>query len=285
MCVDITQGSCFFNEKCSTIALKHMKVVILCGGRGTRLREETEFKPKPMVLVGDCPILWHIMKLYSHYGFNDFILCLGYKGEMIKDYFLNYDEANHDFTLNLGPEGKQIIHHEKETPRWNITFADTGLDCETGSRIKRIEKYLDDDKNFFLTYGDGVADVNIKKLLDFHEEKGKTITVTGIRPTNPFGVIEVDDGLVKTFAEKPQSKDWTSGGFFVCDKKIFSHLSGDGTCVFEKGPLRALATEGELAVYHHNDFWHCVDTFKDVKGLASLHEQGIRPWMVWEQGL
>lgn len=259
-----------------------MKVVILCGGKGTRLREETEYKPKPMVLVGDRPILWHIMKLYSHYGFNDFILCLGYKGEVIKDYFLNYDELNHDFTLKLGSHDKQIIYHRKETPAWNITFTETGLECETGSRIAKIKKHLEEEGNFFLTYGDGVANVDIRSLLNFHREKNKTVTVTGIRPTNPFGVIEVDEGLVKTFAEKPQSKDWTNGGFFVCNKRVFDYLSPDGNCVFEKEPLRTLAAEGELSIYHHHDFWHCVDTFKDVKGLASLYEQGVRPWMVWE---
>lgn len=258
-----------------------MKVVILCGGKGTRLREETEYKPKPMVMVGDKPILWHIMKLYSYYGFNDFILCLGYKSEIIRDYFLNYDEIHHDFTLKLGPGQKKILYHDKKTPNWNITFAETGLECETGSRIARVKKYLDGEKNFFLTYGDGVANVNIKDLFAYHKKKNKIVTVTSIKPTNPFGIIEVEKGLVKSFSEKPQSKDWVNGGFFVCNKKIFDYLSDDSACVFEKEPLRGLTAKGELATYHHNDFWHCVDTLKDIKGLAHLYDQGHRPWMVW----
>ena len=259
-----------------------MKAVILCGGKGTRLREETEFKPKPMVMVGDKPILWHIMKLYSYYGVNDFILCLGYKGEMIKEYFLNYDEYTHDFTLQLGSGEKKILHHDNTTPNWNITFADTGQEAETGNRIARIKKYLGGDENFFLTYGDGVANVDIPELLKYHEEKGKTVTVTGIKPRNPFGVLEVDAGLVSTFAEKPKSNDWTNGGFFVCGKKVFDYLSDDGACIFEQTPLRKLAAEGNLAIYQHGDFWHCVDTFKDLKGLDHLYQKGERPWMVWE---
>ncbi len=260
-----------------------MKVVILCGGRGTRMHEETEFRPKPMVLVGGKPILWHIMKLYSHFGYNDFILCLGYKGEMIKQYFLNLDELTHDFTLKLGAGKKEIVHHENETPPWNITFAETGLDTETGGRIARIQKYIGGDEDFFLTYGDGVADVNVPRLYQYHKEKGKVVTVTGVRPRNPFGVIDVEAGLARTFAEKPQSEDWTSGGFFVCNKKVFNYITPDASCVFEQAPLRKLAREGEFAVYHHHNFWHCVDTLKDVKGLAYHYDQGNRPWMLWEK--
>lgn len=259
-----------------------MKVVILCGGKGTRLREETEFRPKPLVLVGDKPILWHIMKLYSHYGYNDFVLCLGYKGDMIKQYFLNYDELTHDFTLQLGSGKKNIFHHKNDTPHWNITFSDTGLECETGSRIARIKKYLGEDEDFFLTYGDGVANVNIPALLAYHKEKNKTVTVTGIKPPNPFGVLEVEEGLVRTFAEKHQSKDWTNGGFFVCNKKVFDYLDDSGACTFEQGPLGHLAHKNELAVYRHDDFWHCVDTLKHVEGLNAIYQKGARPWMVWE---
>jgi glucose-1-phosphate cytidylyltransferase len=259
-----------------------MKIVILCGGKGTRLREETEFRPKALVAVGNKPILWHVMKLYSHYGFNDFILCLGYKGEMIKDYFLNYDELSHDFTLNLGSGKKEIHHYNNTTPAWNITFADTGLECETGSRIARIKKYIGDDEDFFMTYGDGVANVNIPALLQYHKEKARVVTVTGIKPPNPFGVLEVESGLVTSFAEKHQSKDWTNGGFFVCNKKMFDYLSDDGECIFEQGPLNQLSHQGQLAVYQHNDFWHCVDTLKHVEGLNSLYHKGTRPWMAWE---
>lgn len=260
-----------------------MKTVILCGGRGTRLYEETESKPKALVAVGTRPILWHIMKLYSHYGYNDFVLCLGYKGEMIKNYFLNYDELAHDFTLQLGSGKKDIYHHENTTPQWNITFADTGLDCNTGSRIARVQKYIGSDDAFFLTYGDGVADVNIPELVTYHKERGKTVTVTGIKPPNPFGVLEVSDGLVTSFAEKHRSKDWTNGGFFVCDKKVFNYLDDRGKCIFEQGPLNTLSRENELAVYHHDNFWHCVDTLKHVEGLNSLYQKGNHPWMVWEK--
>ena len=243
---------------------------------------ESELRPKPMIMVGERPILWHIMKLYSHFGFNDFILCLGYKGEAIKDYFLNYNELNHDFTLKLGSNKKLVIYNDNKTPNWNITFADTGLDCETGSRIARIKKYLKNDKLFFLTYGDGVANIDLHGLLAYHKQKNKLVTVTGIRPTSPFGLIEAEGGLVKTFSEKPKSKDLTSGGFFVCDKKIFDFLLPDGSCVFEQEPLRSVAGKGQLAVYHHNDFWHCIDTMKDIKGLAHLYDHGERPWMIWE---
>lgn len=259
-----------------------MKVVILCGGKGTRLREETEYKPKALVMVGDRPILWHIMKLYSHYGYNDFILCLGYKGDMIKNYFLNYDELVHDFTLKLGSGEKKVFHHHNSTPHWNITFADTGLECDTGSRIARVKEYVGSDDDFFLTYGDGVADVNIKDLYDFHLAQKKTVTVTGVKPPNPFGVIEVRNGSVRTFAEKPKLSDWVNGGFLVCNKKLFNYLSDDGMCVFEKEPLHALARGGELTIYPHNNFWHCIDTLKHVEGLAALYQKGERPWMVWE---
>ena len=259
-----------------------MKVVILCGGTGTRLKEETEYKPKPLVMVGDRPILWHIMKLYSHYGFNDFVLCLGYKGDMIKDYFLKYDELAHDFTLKLGAGDKQIIHHEKATLNWNITFANTGLDCMTGSRIARIKKYIGNDEEFFLTYGDAVANVDIANLYRYHKEKGKAVTVTGIQPPNPFGVIEAENGIVSTFTEKPQSGDWANGGFFVCNKSIFNELSSEGHMVFEEKPLRTVAARGDLAIYNHKDFWHCVDTFKHLEGLNAHYNKQHRPWMVWE---
>lgn len=259
-----------------------MKVVILCGGQGTRLREETEYRPKPLVMVGDRPILWHVMKLYSHYGFNEFVLCLGYKGDMIKNYFLNYDELAHDFTLHLGSGKKEISHHNNSTPNWKITFADTGQSCETGSRLARIQKYIGDDEEFMLTYGDAVADVNISDLYRYHHEKGKAVTVTGIQPPNPFGVIEARDGVVTTFTEKPQSQDWANGGFFVCKREVFNYLSPDGTIVFEQGPLRQIASQGQLAIYQHNKFWHCVDTFKHLEGLNAYYNKGQRPWMVWE---
>lgn len=265
--------------------MNYMKVVILCGGQGTRLREETEYRPKPLVMVGDRPMLWHIMKLYSHFGYNDFVLCLGYKGEMIKQYFLNVDELTHDFTLSLGNGKKEIHHHHNKTPNWTITFADTGLLCETGSRIKRIQPYIGSDEEFFLTYGDAVADIDIGALYRYHREKGKTVTVTGVQPPSPFGVMATTDGMVKAFTEKPQSEDWTNGGFFVCGKNIFQYLSPDGNTIFEQEPLKQLANIGELAVYHHTKFWHCVDTFKHLEGLNAYYNKGNRPWMLWEKNV
>ncbi len=259
-----------------------MKVVILCGGKGTRIREETEYKPKPLVLVGDKPILWHIMKLYSHYGFNDFILCLGYKGDMIKNYFLNYDELTHDFTLQLGSGKKIIHHHNNSTPHWNITFVETGQETGTEYRLASIKPYIGTDEHFFLTYGDAVANVDINNLRRYHLSHDKIMTVTGVKPPNPFGVLEIEGNEVKTFAEKPVSRDWTNGGFFVCSSKIFDHLSSDPASLLEFKAFPHLSRSGNVAIYHHNDFWHCVDTMKHLEGLNSLHQKGERPWMVWE---
>jgi glucose-1-phosphate cytidylyltransferase len=241
-----------------------MKVVILCGGKGTRMREETEYRPKPLVMVGDRPILWHIMKLYSHYGFNDFVLCLGYKGDMIKDYFLNYDEFTHDFTLSLGNGVKKIQHHDNGTPKWNITFVNTGLESGTAERISQIKKYIGDDEHFLLTYGDGVANVDVARLIQFHKEHGKIVTVTGVKPPNPFGVLEIDGHSVKTFAEKPQSQDWTNGGFFVCSNEIFNHVGSDTSSMLEFDTLPTLSHVNQVAMYHHNDFWQCIDTLKHL---------------------
>lgn len=260
-----------------------MKVVILCGGKGTRLAEETEYKPKALVMVGKKPILWHIMKLYSHYGYNDFVLCLGYKGDMIKDYFLNYDELNHDFTLSLGSGVRQIVHHKKETPNWKITFADTGLEKGTANRLLSIRPYINNDELFFLTYGDGVANVNIPALLEHHKKVGKVMTVTAVKPPNPFGVIEIEEHSAKTFAEKPQSRDWTNGGFFVCSNKIFNYLTDEESSMLEFDALRKLSHSGELAVYRHDDFWHCVDTLKHLEGLNALYQKGSCPWIIWEK--
>jgi len=260
-----------------------MKVVILCGGRGMRLHEETEFKPKPLVAIGGKPILWHIMKIYSHYGHRDFILCLGYKGQMIKDYFLNFDETHNNFTLKLGPSQKQITYHNKKSvDDWNITFVDTGLDTNTGGRIARIKDFLGRDEDFFLTYGDGVADININALSEYHKKAGGIATLSGVRPLTPFGVIEPVGGLVKNFTEKPQARGFVSGGFFVCNKKLFNYLAPDESCVFEQEPLRKLAAEGALAVYEHQGFWHCLDTYKHLEDLNDFYKQGKRPWMVWE---
>ncbi len=255
-----------------------MKVVILCGGKGTRMREETEFKPKPLVEIGNMPVLWHIMKIYSHYGHKDFVLPLGYKGSMIKEYFMNFEWLANDFTLELGKGKGRITHHVHDLEDWTITFADTGAETETGGRVKKIEQYIDGDE-FFVTYGDAVADIDIPALLEFHRRMGKVVTLTGIHPPSRFGVLEVTDGLAHTFREKPTLEGFVNGGFFVCNRKIFDYL--DETCVFEQAPLRKLASEGQLAVYDHQGFWQCMDTFKEVEAFNKDWEKGVRPWVVW----
>ncbi len=258
-----------------------MKVVILCGGKGERLREETEFKPKPLIEIGNMPILWHIMKIYSHYGYNDFILLLGYKGYMIKEFFLNFEYMSNDFTLNLENKKKPIVFHKNaERENWNITFIDTGLDTNTGGRIARI-KYLISDEDFFLTYGDGLSNININKLYEFHKKKGKILTLTGVSPYSTFGILKVKDGLVQSFKEKPRMKDQINGGFFVSNKKIFKYLSEDRECIFEKAPLKSLAKDNELAVYEHDSFWAAMDTYKQVKHLNDLWNTPSSPWKVW----
>lgn len=260
---------------------KKMKVVILCGGMGTRMREETEFKPKPLVPIGRMPVLWHIMKIYSHYGFRDFILCLGYKGEMIKEYFLNFEEMTNDFTLNLRSKKEKVTHHNKERLEdWNITFVDTGFETNTGGRVKGIEHLVDGDE-FFLTYGDGLSNVNISKLLDYHRSKKKVGTLTAINPTSPFGIIEVANGIAKSFKEKPRLEGLINGGFFVFNKKIFDYLEENS--ILEEEPLKRLTAEKGLAVYEHNDFWQCMDTFKDVERLNKMWREGDTPWKVWER--
>jgi len=220
------------------------KVVILCGGLGTRLKEETEYKPKPMVEIGNRPILWHVMKIYAHYGFKDFVLCLGYKGELIKEYFFNYDILNNDFTIKLGQEKKITMHNSLEESDWNVTLADTGNSTLKGARLKKIEKYIPDDV-FMVTYGDGVGNINIKKLLDFHKQHGKIATVTGVRPPSLFGELVVEDNRALIFAEKPQaSAGLINGGFFVLNRKIFDYLTDDDSCDFEKGPWKRLPPKG-----------------------------------------
>jgi len=254
-----------------------MKTVILCGGLGTRLREETEFRPKPMIMIGDKPILWHIMKLYSHYGFNDFILCLGYKGEVIKNFFLEYDLVNSDFTICLGTKEitrHSIIYDERD---WQVTLADTGNGTLTGGRVKKIEKYIDED-TFIMTYGDGLSNVNLKELIRFHRDKGKIATVTGVRPIARFGELLVDGDLVKTFSEKPQIENgWISGGFFVFERKIFDYL--DEECMLERKPLEKLAQENQLAVYKHADYWRCMDTYRDLEALNQEWASGRPGWL------
>lgn len=257
-----------------------MKVVILAGGYGTRISEETHSIPKPLIKIGEHPILWHIMKIYSSYGFNDFIVCLGYKGHMIKDYFINYFIQHADFTINLTDEKGPVIHKHFAEP-WKITLVDTGLDTLTGGRIKKIQEYVG-NQPFFLTYGDGVADINIKKLLDFHTAHGKAVTVTAVQPEGRFGMLEISDSHhVIKMQEKIQGDGrWVSGGFFVCQPQIFDYINGDET-IFEREPLESISTSGELMAYRHNGFWQPMDTLKEKKELEQIWKEGKAPWKIW----
>ena len=252
-----------------------MKVVILCGGKGTRMREETEYRPKPLVEIGGKPILWHIMKSYSSYGFKDFILCVGYKGEMIKQYFMDMYWRNNDFTIHFNSDRK-IEYHTKEDENWNITIINTGIETMTGGRLKQVEKYID-DKEFMFTYGDGLSNVNILELLEFHRKKGKIGTLTGVNPTSTFGVMEAKDGIVNSFKEKPILNDRINGGFMVFNKDIFKYL-GSEDCFFEQEPIKNLAKDKQLAVYEHNGFWTAIDTFKDVEVVNKLWDKGEHLW-------
>ena len=257
-----------------------MKVVILCGGLGTRLREETEFRPKPMLEVGGRPILWHIMKTYANYGYRDFVFCLGYKGSVIKEYFLNYEAMNNDFTLRLGDQSQPLYHGRHTEQNFCVTLADTGLDCMTGGRIKKVEKYIDGD-TFLLTYGDGVSDVDISKLIAFHCAHGKLATVTSVTPLSRFGILETNGDQVLRFAEKPKTDGLMSAGYFVLDRKVFDYLGGDD-CIFEREPLERLASEGQLMAYPHQGFFYAMDTYREYQHLNELWSCNAAPWKVWE---
>lgn len=243
-----------------------------------RFQEETEFRPKPLVTIGNRPILWHIMKIYAHYGFNDFVLCLGYRGDMIKKYFLEEEWSSNDFTLST-KERKRVDHSSGEED-WNITFADTAIETNTGGRIKQIQKYIPEGEDFFATYGDGLSDINLNDLLEFHRKKGKTATVTCLRPYSQFGILETDDSLVTSFKEKPKLDHWINGGFFVFKHKIFSYIGEND--VLEKKPFEELAAKREIAAFKIDGFWQCMDTFKDYQLLSDLWNKGA-PWKVWER--
>ncbi|HEY9688075.1 MAG TPA: glucose-1-phosphate cytidylyltransferase [Coleofasciculaceae cyanobacterium] len=260
-----------------------MKVVILCGGQGTRLREETEFRPKPMVEIGGKPILWHIMKLYSHYGIRDFILCLGYKAQLIKEYFLNYEPMNNDFTIHLGKRQNVIFHSKHDEQDFQVTLVDTGVDAMTGARVKAIERFIDDDE-FMVTYGDGLSDVNIGQLIAFHRSHNKIATVTTVQPTSRYGLVEINDAdEITRFAEKPRSRNWISAGFFVFNRAVFDYLSPDKNCILEQTPLYNLAQERQLAAYRHDGFFYAMDTYREFLHLSELWESGSAPWYVWDQ--
>jgi glucose-1-phosphate cytidylyltransferase len=256
-----------------------MKVVILAGGFGTRLSEETKNIPKPMVQIGDKPILWHIMKIYAHYGFTEFVICLGYKSIEIKQWFINYFLHNNDITIDIR-ENKVEIHENQSEP-WKVTLVETGLHTQTGGRIKRVQKYIGHEP-FLLTYGDGVSDVDISQLINHHQKSNKILTVTAYRHLERWGLLDIDNnGDVKGFLEKPSdSKTLINGGFFVCEPEVFDFLTGDD-CVFERGPLESIASAGKMTSYIHTGFWQCMDTLKDNIDLNNLWESGSAPWRKW----
>jgi glucose-1-phosphate cytidylyltransferase len=259
------------------------KVLILCGGQGTRLREESEYRPKPLVDIGGRPILWHIMKLYAHYAYRDFVLALGYKGNLIKEYFLNYEAMNNDFTIHLGSQ-KQISYHNFHGERdFSVTLADTGQTAMTGSRLKQLQKYTDDEL-CLVTYGDGVSDIDIGKLIAFHKSHGRLATMTTVHPTSRFGVVNIDQHQIVTdFVEKPTSSGWASAGFFVFEPGVFEYLTNDETCILEEEPLRKLALDGQLAAYQHEGFFFAMDTYREYLKLNELWQSGEAPWAVWER--
>ncbi|HZL99550.1 MAG TPA: glucose-1-phosphate cytidylyltransferase [Planctomycetota bacterium] len=264
-----------------------MKVVVLCGGLGTRLREETEYRPKPMVTIGEHPVLWHIMKLYSHHGFRDFVLCLGYKGEMIKEYFFNYEMLNNNFTIELGgPRGAPRIEYHDRLPEtgWRVTLADTGQTAMTGARLYRVARFLDGDR-FMLTYGDGVSDLDLSRVLAYHRSHGRIGTVTGVHPPSRFGELIVDGSeRVRAFSEKPQvTESYINGGFFVFERAFLDYLEDGDDCVLERTPLERLARDGELMTYIHDGFWACMDTYRDFKALNEIWSAGRAPWRVWDR--
>lgn len=257
-----------------------MKVAVLAGGVGSRLAEETEAKPKPMVEIGGKPILWHIMRYYAHFDFSDFVIALGYKGDHIKKYMVDYASLASDLTVHL--RDGHVDLHDGIRDNWRVSLIDTGMDTGTGGRVKRLAPYLDDD-TFLLTWGDGVSTVDLHALLAFHREQGKLCTLTAVRPPARFGHIELsDDGSVDEFSEKPQTGEgWINGAFFVCEPGVFDYIDGDET-MFERGPLEGLAKDGQLAAYRHYDFWQCMDTLRDKKLLETMWDDGSAPWAVWE---
>ena len=256
-----------------------MKVVILAGGLGTRISEESHLKPKPMIEIGGRPILWHIMKLFSHHGFNEFIVCLGYKGYVVKEYFSNYVLHNADLTVDLAKGA--VEYHATKTEPWKVTLVDTGEDTMTGGRLKRVASYLPPGEPFFLTYGDGVADVDLRALLQFHLDHGREATVTAVAPPGRYGALEIIDGAVERFIEKPPGDNGLiNGGFFVLQPQVIARITGDEV-PFETGPLEGLARDGQLMARPHNGFWAAMDTLRDKNHLEALWASGKAPWRVW----
>ena len=257
-----------------------MKVVILAGGLGTRISEESHLKPKPMIEIGEKPILWHIMKLYSYYGFNDFIILTGYKSHVIKDYFVNYYQRYSDITVDMINNSVEI--HRTQTEPWKVTMLYTGEDTMTGGRIKKAQKYIGNEP-FLLTYGDGVADVNIDDLIKAHKSSNKLITMTAVQPSGRFGALVIkDDNIITSFKEKPKGDEsWINGGFFVCEPQVFDYIEADESVTFEKAPLENLAKDRQLNAYKHSGFWRPMDTLKDKNDLTEMWQMDRAPWAVW----
>jgi glucose-1-phosphate cytidylyltransferase len=255
-----------------------MKVAILAGGLGTRLSEETTVKPKPMVEVGGKPILWHIMNIYASHGYKEFVIALGYKGEIIKDYFLNYHYRSHNMTVNLKSGSVDVYNGQSED--WIVHLLDTGLESSTGGRVKKVAEFIGDE-TFMMTYGDGVANINIQNLVDYHRQQGRLATVTAVRPPARFGGLGLHENFVSYFAEKPQAGEgWINGGYFVLEPEIANYIP-DYVTPWEASPMEKLVAEGQLAAYQHNDFWQCMDTLRDVTQLEKLWQDGNAPWKTW----
>ncbi len=257
-----------------------IKTVILAGGVGTRLSEETYLKPKPMVEIGGMPILWHIMKIYSHYNFNDFIICCGYKGYLIKEYFSNYALHNSDITFNLAENSMQV--HSKKSEPWNVTLIDTGEKTFTGGRLARVKNYLNKNEPFFFTYGDGLADIDLKKLLKHHQKEGRIATLTAVTPPGRFGALKLENNMVSNFQEKPiGDNSWINGGFFVLNPEVLNFINGDST-IWEKEPLEKLSNENQLTAFKHTGFWQPMDTLRDKNKLSEMWQNNIAPWKLWD---
>ena len=257
-----------------------MKVVILAGGFGTRISEESHLRPKPMIEIGGQPILWHIMKIYSTYGFNEFVICAGYKQHIIKEYFADYFLHTSDITFDFTNNNEMVVHHNSAEP-WKVTVVDTGLNTMTGGRVKRIQKYVGDEA-FMLTYGDGVSDVDITKLVEFHKSHGKIATMTAVNVTQRFGVLDIKEtGVISSFREKKARDNGViNGGFMVLEPKIFDYIDGDST-VFEQKPLESVAQAGQLMAFQHDGFWQCMDTQRDKMQLEKMWSEGKAPWKIW----
>lgn len=259
-----------------------MKVIILAGGYGTRISEESHLRPKPMIEIGGMPILWHIMKLYSYYGFHEFVICAGYKQYVIKEYFSNYFLHKSNITFDFTGENNQMVIHNNSAEPWKVTVVDTGLDTMTGGRVKRVKDYLDHE-TFMVTYGDGVSNINIKELLSYHRKHGKQMTLTGVQPEGRFGIMGfTDDNCVQFFREKRKEDiGWINGGFIVCEPEVLDYIADD-TIMLEKEPMERLAAEGELMCYRHSGFWQCMDTLRDKEKLEKMWQEGQAPWKVWK---